>query len=314
MLLEEPTVVAVESDSRRLIAFGREAPPLASATAGRVRLERPVRHGQLVDIALAEDLLVEVMRAAGVSRLAHPRVLACVQTSATHVQRRALDRALRRAGAREVRFVEHPVACALGAGLAIEEPEGSMVVDVGAGTTEMGVLALGGIVTSASLAIGALDVDESVRMLLARRYDLVVDPEVAGEVVRRIGAGDPARQDAPHLEVTGRRGADGAPHSAVVSASEIRPAIDSLVGPVVDAAVACIASAPPDLANDLLGSGLHLSGGGSLLDGVAQRIATATGLEVHLHREPSRTAVLGAARCLSGFGLSGAGLSAAPRR
>jgi len=318
LLLEEPTVVAVDADSRRLLAFGRAAPALASATAGRVRLERPVRHGQLVDIALAEELLLEVLRAAGVSRLAHPRVLACVQASATHVQRRALDRALRRAGARQVRFVEQPVACALGAGLAIEEPTGSMVVDVGAGTTEIGVLALGGLVTSASLSVGADDVDDAVRLMLSRRYDLVVDPGVATEVVRRIGAdgAPPATDwtDAPHLEVTGRRGADGAPCAVVVSPADIRPSIDGLVAPVVAAAVGCISSAPPDLANDLLGAGLHLSGGGSLLAGVAQRIASATGLPVHAAREPSRTAVLGAARCLATFDVLGASVTAAPRR
>ncbi len=317
-MLEEPTVVAVECDGRGLLGFGREARALGSATAGRVRFERPVRHGQLVDIALGEELLVEVMRAAGVSRLAHPRVLACVQSSATHVQRRALDRALRRAGARRVRFVEHPVACAIGAGLEIAEPSGSMVLDIGAGTTEIGVLALGGIVTSESLAVGTDDVADAVRALLARRYDLVVEPEVAGQVVRLVGAGERARPEGEHgeanLEVTGRRGSDGAPHTVVVSPEEIRPAVDELLGPVVSAAVRCISSAPPDLANDLLGSGLHLSGGGSLLAGAAQRIATGTGLPVHAVAEPSRTAVLGAARCLTTFELLGASVSSAPRR
>jgi len=312
LLLEEPTVAAVDADTGRLLAFGRSAPALASATAGRVRLERPVRHGQLVDIALAEDVLVEVLRAAGLSRVAHPRVLACVQASATHVQRRALDRALRKAGARQVRFIEQPVACALGSGLPIEEPSGSMVVDIGAGTTEIGVLALGGIVTSASLAVGGGDVDESVRLLLSRRFDLVVDSRVASEVVRRIGAA--GASPAPHLEVTGRRGADGRPHSVVVSGAEIRPALDELVAPIVTAAVECVASAPPDLANDLLGSGLHLSGGASQLAGIAQRIASATGLAVHASAEPSRVAVIGASRCLATFDVLGASLSAAPRR
>lgn len=313
VLLEEPTVAAVDADTGRLIAFGTKALALGSATAGRVSLVRPVRHGQLVDIALAEEVLVEVVRAAGVSRLAHPRVLACVQAGATHVQRRALDRALRKAGARQVRFVEQPVACAIGVGLPIEEPTGSMVLDVGAGTTDIGVLALGGLVTSASLVVGGDDFDDAVRLLLARRYDLVVDPATAAEVRRRIGSVRPV-VDLANLEVTGREGATGRPRSIVVSPAELRPVLEDLVGPVLLAAVQCIATAPPDLANDLLGTGCYLAGGGSLLDGFGHRLASAIGLPVHLAPDPGRSAVVGAARCLEMFDLPGAALSAAPRR
>jgi rod shape-determining protein MreB len=313
IVLEEPTVAAVDADTERLLAFGSKAPALVAATAGRVSLVRPVRHGQLVDIGLAEEVLVEVLGAAGASRLAHPRVLACVSSAATHVQRRALDRALRKAGARQVRFIEQPVACAVGAGLPIEEPTGSMVVDVGAGTTDIGVLALGGLVTHAALAVGTDDVDEALRVLLARRYDLVVDRETAAEVCRRIGSLRVA-PDLSNIEVTGRATATGRPHAVVLGPSDVRPTIVELLNPIFDAAVNCIATAPPDLANDLLGAGCHLSGGGSSLDGLGQSLAAATGLAVRVAADPRSSAVLGAARCLTMLDLAGVSLSAAPRR
>jgi rod shape-determining protein MreB len=322
ILLEEPTVAAVDADSRRLIAFGTKALGLGATTAGRVNLVRPVRHGQLMDIALAEDVLVEVVRAAGVSRLAHPRVLACIHAGATDVQQRALDRALRRAGARQVRFVEQPVACAIGVGLPIDEPTGSMVIDVGGGTTDMGVLALGALVTSASLPVGGDDFDEAVRLMLARCYDIVVDGSVASDVRRRIGTvrlSDPrsegvGRPDLPHLEVRGRDVSSGLPRAVVISADELHQPLEDLIRPLLSAAVECISSAPPDLANDLLGSGLHLAGGGSLLDGLDYRLAMATSLPVHAVANPDRISITGASRCLAMFDALGPSLSAAHRR
>jgi len=325
LLVEEPTVAAVDSDSRRLLAFGAKALTLGHGSAARVSLVRPVRHGQLVDITLSEDILVEVVRAAGASRLAHPRVLACVHAGATHVQERALDRALRRAGARQVRFVEQPVAGAIGAGLPIEEPTGSMIVDVGGGTTDVGVLALGTLVTSESLPIGGDDFDEAVRLLLARHYDVVVDAETAHEVRRRIGsvrllgtggdgpAGPGTRaNELQRFEVRGRDGSTGHPSSVVITAAELQQPLVDLVHPILDAVVRCIASAPPDLANDLLSSGIHLAGGGSCLDGLGEKISIETGLPVH--SAPERASILGAAKCLAMYDALGPALSAAPRR
>lgn len=313
VLFEQPTVAAVDSDSGRLLAIGDKALATGLATAGRVRLVRPVRHGQLVDIALAEEVLGEVVRAAGVSRLSHPRLLACVHVGATHVQRRALDRALRRVGARQVRFVEQPVACAIGAGLAIEEPVGVMVVDVGAGMTDIGVLALGGMVTSASVAVGGEDIDDAVRLAIARRFDLVVDSSTASEVRRRIGSVAPAG-GRPRLEVRGRDAATGEPSSVVLSSAEVSPVLEELVRPILAAAVDCIATAPPDLANDLLRSGVHLCGGGSLLDGLDARLARSTGLVVRAVVQPGRCAVVGASRCLAHLDTLRPSVTSASRR
>jgi rod shape-determining protein MreB len=191
-----------------------------------------------------------------------------------------------------------------------------MVIDVGGGTTDLGVLALGAIVTSASIAVGGEDFDEAVRVMLARRFEVIVDAAIARDVRRRIGSVRRGGQVAGglHLEVRGRDASSGRPRSVVISGAELAPPLEELIRPVLDAAVHCIATAPPDLANDLLSSGVHLSGGGSRLDGLDARVAEVTGLEVRVGPEPGRSSILGAARCLTMFDAIGPVLSAAPRR
>lgn len=299
-LLDEPTLAAVDADSGRLLAFGREALGRAAGSAGRVKVVRPVRHGQLMDLSLAEELLAEVLRRSGAGRVARPRVLACVPVEATGVQRRALDRALRKAGARVVRLVEAPVAAAIGAGLAIEEPSGSLAVVLGAGRSEVALLALGGVVTSASLASGGSDLDTAVRTHLARARGVLVDAATAESLRRRIGSVAWPVEEV-EAEVAGREISTGRPVSAVVARSELRPVLLEGTQGALDAAVRCITSAPPDLANDLLGAGVHLMGGLARLHGLDQRLASATGLPVHVSESPEQLVVIGTARCLASF-------------
>ncbi|MCU1492174.1 MAG: rod shape-determining protein MreB [Acidimicrobiaceae bacterium] len=303
--LDEPTLAAIDGDSGRLLAFGREAEATGAAAAGRVHLLRPVRRGQLVDLGLAEEMLAEVLRRAGVNRLSRPRVLVGVHVGATPVQRRAMERALARAGARSVRFIELPLAVAVGAGLAIEEPSGSMVVEVGGGTTDIAVLALGGMVTADSVDRGGDDFEMAIRSQLVRHHGLVVDRPTAVEVLRLVGTVQPTgpgsgedRRTDQRVEVVGRELSTGRPAAAVMRRSEVRQVLVELLGAVLDAAVRCITEAPPDLANDLLSSGLVLAGGGSQLDGLDLRLARATGLPVHVVPNPHLTAAIGAASCL----------------
>ncbi len=297
LLLDEPTVAAVDADSGRLVAFGRDTYVLVASSAGRVSAVRPVRRGQLVDLELTDVLLAEVLRRAGAGRLSRPRVLACVSSEATPVQLRALARSLRRAGARTVSFVDVAVACAAGAGLPIEEPAGCMVVDVGAGTTEVGVLAVGGVVASSVLPCGGDDLDEAVRQLLASRYDVHVDRRTLEAV--RIGLGTVAGGEARRVaDVLARRRSSGEPCVVRLDSDELRPSLDRVVRRILDAVVATITKTPPDLANDLLGSGVQLAGAAGQLEGFDRRLATATGLPVHIE-EPELLAVRGAARCLS---------------
>jgi rod shape-determining protein MreB len=297
LLVEEPTVAAVNRDTGRVLAFGSEALVLGARAAGRVSVRHPVRNGQLVDLGLVEGVLSEALRRAGASRISHPRVLVCTHIGATRVQNRALDRAVRRAGAKDVLFIAHPMACAIGAGIAIDEPTGSMVVDVGAGTTDVAVFALGGIVVSSSCAHGGDDLDEAVRSYLVRQRDLLLDREAAGAVTRALGTIAP-RPGAGELEVLGRDARSGRPRSATVTSVELKPLIEPIVAAMLNAAVRGITEAPPELVNDLIGTGLLLAGGGGLLDGFDRRLAELTGVPVHVAAGAGRCAVLGAARCL----------------
>lgn len=297
-VVDEPAIVAVDEDRGRLLHFGREALG-AAAAAGRVRLVRPVRRGQLADLALAEALIAGLLRRVGVSRRGRPRVLAGVHVDATPIQRRALQRALERSGARSVRFLELPVAVAIGQGLRIEEPAGSMVVELGAGTTDVAVLALGGMVTRAHLPVGGEDFELAVRNLLARRHDLVVDQATAREVLQMVGTVDAAAPET-RVEVLGRDRSSGRPAAVVLGRAEVRAVLTEQLRPVLDTAASCIASAPPDLANDLVGAGIVLAGGASGLNGFAGALASATGLAVHLVDRPRLAAVTGAAACLEG--------------
>ena len=298
LVVEEPTVAAVDHDSGRVIAFGKEALGHGARASGRVSIQRPMRHGQLVDIDLVEAVLAEALRRAGVSRLSHPKVLVCTHVGATKVQNRALERAIRRAGAKGVLFLAQPTACAIGAGLSIDEPTGSMVTDVGAGTTDVGVLALGGLVVAESFAGGADDFDEAIRTYLARERGLLVDLSTAEAARIEIGSVLPGAAGA-HVEVAGRDVKTGRQTSALVESSEIEPILDELVTPILDAVVTVITKAPPELVNDLLSSGVLLAGGGALVRGFDERLAKATGLPVHVASDGGRAAILGA-RALPG--------------
>jgi rod shape-determining protein MreB len=297
VVVDEPTIAAVDLARNRLVAFGNEAAGLRGRCAGEVGIVRPVTHGQLADLDLTAAVAKQLLRLAKVGSVSPPTVLCCASGTATNVQRRALDRAFTRAGAERVRFVELPVAVALGSGLRIEEPIASMVVDVGAGTTDIGVLALGGLVTQASVPVGGGDFDEAIKNLCSRQLDLVIDSATAENVKYEIGSA--WVEDDDKVEVRGRDASNGIVRSVVISRTEVADAIAPRVDRILAAAVECISSAPPDLANDLLNRGLFLAGGGALLTGFAQRLATATGIPVHLVEEPERCAISGAALCLA---------------
>ena len=297
VVVDEPTVAAVDLARNRLLAFGTEAADLRGRCAGEVAIVRPVTHGQLADLDITFAVAKRLLRLARVRSVSQPMVLCCASGSATNVQRRALERAFKGAGAETVRFVEQPVAVALGSGLKIAEPVASMVVDVGAGTTEIGVLALGGLVTHASVPLGGGDFDQAIRRYCSRHLDLVIDAATAESVKCAIGS--VWVEDDEKVELRGRDASTGIVRSVVISRSEVADVIGSRVDRILEVAADCISSAPPDLANDLLNRGLYLAGGGALLTGFAQRLATATGIPVHLVEDPERCAILGAVLCLS---------------
>jgi rod shape-determining protein MreB len=297
VVIDEPTIAAVQLGRNRLVAFGAEAAALRGRCAGEVAIVRPVSHGQLADLDLTAAIAKQLLRLARPWSVSQPTVLCCASGTATGVQRRAIDRVFKEAGAETVRFVELPVAVALGAGLRIAEPVASMVVDVGAGTTEIGVLALGGLVTHASVPLGGGDFDEAIRWYCARRLDLLIDLATAESVKCAIGSA--WVEDDDKVEVRGRDVSNGIVRSVVVSRTEVADAIGPRVERILAAAVSCITSAPPDLANDLLNRGLYLAGGGALLSGFAKRLASAAGIPVHLVEAPERCAISGAVLCMA---------------
>jgi rod shape-determining protein MreB len=297
LLFEEPSLAAVDLSNGRLIAFGKEAAGLGARSAGQVGVVQPVRAGKLLDVEVAEAVVGEVFRRIGVGRMDRREVALCIHVDTSDVQRRALERALHQAGARHIHVVEQPVAAAIGAGLPLAEPVGTMVVDVGGGTSDLGVMALGGLVTSAAVSIGGTTFDEALRLRLLRSYGLAVSARAAEALRRRHGT--LVRSDARgSVEIAGRDAMDGRPRSIVIQLEEIGAVLDAAVQPLLSAAAACIGEAPPDLANDLLRSGLLLVGGGSFLPGLDQLLAFATGVPVHIPVEADRLVVRGAARCL----------------
>ena len=300
IVVDEPTIAAVDLRRNRLVAFGKNAVGLRGRCAGDVAIVRPVCHGQLADLDLTWAVARELLRLVRSWSVSQPTVLCCASGAAAGVQRRALDRAFKEAGAGSVRFVEQQLAVALGSGLRIEEPVASMVVDVGAGTTEIGVLALGGLVTHASVPVGGGDFDEAIQRLCARDFELAIDLATAEAIKYAIGSAWVEEDD--KVEVRGRDVSSGIVRSAVITRTEVADAMAPRVDRILAAAVSCITSAPPDLANDLLNRGLYLSGGGALLSGFGKRLASTTGIPVHLVENPERCAIAGAVLCMATMG------------
>lgn len=291
-----PSVAALDLAGGRLLAFGREALAMQGRAAGRVAVVRPVVHGQFTDLDLAEEFLAGVLTAAGASWHHRPSVLACVPGGSTGVQRRAVERGLRRGGASQVRLIEHQIAAAVGARLPIGEAAGSMVVDIGAGTTEIGILALGATAACVTVPVGGSDLDEAIRDHCRRQLDVVIDPVTAEQLKRAIGTAWGSKEEAK-AEVRGRDLGNGEPRNVVISRSELLDVMEEHLRHVVTALVAAIRSAPPDLGNDLLARGMHLAGGSARLLGLPERIAAETGLQVQVVDQPELCAVTGGLRC-----------------
>jgi len=298
ILFEEPTIAALELSSNRLLAFGREAANFGANSAGRVSILRPVRAGKLVDVDVATAVVADVFRRIGVGRLEHRAVALCIHVDASNVQRKAMERALHQAGARHVQTIEQPIAAAIGVGLPLAEPTGSMIVDVGGGTTNVGIMALGGLVSSAAIDIGGLDFDDAIRTLLAKGHGLAIGQRRAEQLRRRYGTLQPLEPGAA-LVVEGRDAKSGRPRSVELVHGELASVLERACEPLMALAVRCIVEAPPDLANDLVGAGLTLVGGGCRLPGLDEQLALATEVPVHVPVEPERAGVRGAARCLT---------------
>jgi rod shape-determining protein MreB len=241
-----------------------------------------------------------LLQRAGVSKFNRPRVVICVPSAITEVERRAVTEAARRAGAAEAQLIEQPMAAAIGAGLPIHEPVANMVVDVGGGTTETALISLGGVVALQAVRVGSFDIDAAIQTFIRREYGIAVGERTAEEIKVAIGSAWPV-QDGVKAEVRGRDLMTGLPKTVILTPSEVREAIKEPVNAMIDSVIDCLGQAPPELAHDLILRGMYLVGGGGMLHGLANRLAEETEIAVSLVDAPLEAVVLGAGRCIEAY-------------
>jgi rod shape-determining protein MreB and related proteins len=295
--LTQPTVIAINQHTGDILAMGDEAYAMIGRTPGNIVAVRPLRGGAISDFDTTARLIGMLLRQVGARRLGKPRVLVCIPSAITQVERRAVQEATLKAGARTAWLVEEPMAAAIGAGLPVHEPAGSLVVDVGGGTTEVACISLGGIVTSKAIRVAGFDMDAAISQHIRREYAIVIGERTAEDVKIAIGSAYP-QPDEQKFEVRGRELATGLPKVVLVTAAEIREALEEPVGQIVQAVLETLADAPPELANDVLDKGIFLTGGASLLRGLDARIAREAHVAVHRVEAPLECVVLGAGRII----------------
>jgi rod shape-determining protein MreB len=300
IVLNEPTVIALNEKTQAVLAMGHDAWQMIGRTPGYIVAVRPLRKGAITDFDITQRMIRLLLKRAGVTRFNRPRVLICVPSAITEVERRAVEEAARRAGAADPYLIHQPMAAAIGAGLPIHEPLGNMVVDVGGGTTETAVISLGGIVALQAIRVGSFDIDAAIQTYVRRDYGMAIGERTAEEIKLAIGSAFPV-DDSVKAEVRGRDLMTGLPKTVILSPDEVRAAIDEQVSAIVDSVVQCLGQAPPELAQDLIAQGIHLVGGGGMLRGLDRRLEEETAIPVHLVDAPLECVVLGAGRCLEAF-------------
>ena len=300
IVLNEPTVIAMDTRTKSVLAMGDEAWQMIGRTPGYIVAVRPMRQGAITDFEITERMLHVLLRRVGVSRISRPKALVCVPSAITAVERRAVIEATRSAGASSCFLIEQPLAAAIGAGISVHEPVGSMVVDVGGGTSETAVISLGGIVATRAIRCGGFDLDAAIQSYVRTTFGVAIGERTAEAIKLAIGSAAPYA-DEPDAQVRGREVSTGMPRTVSLSAAEVRDAVAEEVSQILAASTTCLGEAPPELAQDIIFGGVHLTGGGALLRGLSQRLAEVTGVPVHLVEMPLECVVLGAGRCIESF-------------
>jgi rod shape-determining protein MreB and related proteins len=300
IVLNEPSVIALNSQSGEVLATGHEAWQMIGRTPGYIVAVRPLRGGAITDFDITERMIRLLLQRVGVTRFNRPRVLICVPSAITEVEKRAVTEAARRAGAADPQLIEQPMAAAIGAGLPVDEPVGNLIIDVGGGTTETAVISLGGIVALEAVRTGSFDIDTGIQNYVRREYGIAIGERTAEEIKMAIGSAAPT-PDEVHAEVRGRDLMSGLPKTVVLSPAEVRTAIDEVTTTIVDSVIRCLSKAPPELSQDFLLRGIYLVGGGGLLRGLDKRIERETKVPVHLVDLALEAVVLGAGHCIEHY-------------
>jgi rod shape-determining protein MreB len=306
IVASEPSVVAIDQVTGDVHAVGSEAKRMIGRTPARISAVRPLRHGVIADFEVTEAMLRYFMRRVDQPRFGRPRLVMCVPSGVTEVEKRAVIDASSSAGARQVQLIEEPLAAAIGAGLDISEPRGHMVVDVGGGTTEVAVISLGGIVVSESLRIGGYELDDAVSAHLRNEHGLAIGAQTAEDIKVTLGSAWPEVEPL-ELEVRGRHMESGLPRSVLLTTDEIRSALAEPVQAIMAAVKETLERTPPELAADITITGIMLAGGGCLLRGFAERISEETGMPTHLADSPLTCVAIGSGMALEEFNTMEAG-------
>jgi len=300
IVLSEPSVVAIDQRSGEVHAVGVEAKRMLGRTPGTISAIRPLKDGVIADFDVTEQMLRHFIEKVHQHRFAHPRVVVCVPSGVTGVEKRAVEEATLSAGARQAYLIEEPMAAAIGAGLPVSEPTGNMIVDIGGGTTEVAIISLGGIVVSQSMRVGGDEMDEAIIQHIKTEYKLLVGQQTAEEIKLEVGSAFDLR-DEVQAEVRGRDMLTGLPKTVILSSEEVRRALDGPVTQIVDAIKSTLDKTPPELAADIMDRGIVLAGGGALLHGLDERLRYETQMPVNLAESPLTCVAVGSGRSLEEF-------------
>ena len=315
IVLNEPSVVAVNTNTGGILAVGSEAKKMIGRTPGNIVAVRPLKDGVIADFEITERMLrYFILKVHRRRYLARPRMVICVPSGITGVERRAVIDAANQAGARTVHIIEEPMAAAIGAGLPVHEATGNMVVDIGGGTTEVAVISLGGIVTAQSIRVAGDELDNAIIQHIKKEYSLLLGERTAEQIKLTVGSAFANKDDEEHTEIRGRDLVSGLPKTVVISAAEVRKAIEEPVNAIVDAVKTTLDKCPPELSGDIMDRGIVLAGGGALLRGLDERLRHETGMPIHIAETPLDCVALGAGKCVEEFEALQRVLDAAPRR
>ena len=301
IVLDEPSVVAVNTHDGRPLAVGHEAKRMIGRTPSHIQAIRPLKDGVIADFEICEKMLRYFIHKVHQRKWAKPRMVIAVPSGITGVEQRAVQEAAEFAGARKPAYIiEEPMAAAIGAGLPVQEPTGNMIVDIGGGTTEVAVISLGGVVASQSARVGGDELDDAIVQYIKKEYSLALGERTAEEVKVQLGSAWPLAQEL-RAEIRGRDLVTGLPRTIVVTTQDIREAIEEPVASICDAVKSTLDKTPPELAADIMERGIVMTGGGALLHGIDERLAYETGMPIVTADRPLQSVVVGSGKCLEEF-------------
>lgn len=298
IVIREPSVVAIQTNTKQVLAVGEEAKKMIGRTPGNIVAIRPLKDGVIADFDITQNMLKYFIRRATQRRsLFQPRVVVCVPSGVTEVEKRAVEEAAIHAGARDAYLIEEPMAAAIGAGLPVQEATGSLIVDVGGGTTEVAVISLGGIVTSKSIRIGGDELDEAIVNYIKKEYSLMIGERTAEDIKITIGSANVNSKETK-MNIRGRDLISGLPKTIEITSKEIYEAMREPIYNILEAIKSTLEKTPPELAADVMEQGIMLTGGGALLNGIDRLIKDETGMPVHIAENPLDCVAIGTGEAL----------------